>query len=272
MRTFYLHNEFHLGDNVFNIIILSNVINNYLIEKNIKIYYFCQEYYINQLKEFNNCQNVLIRPINEKPNNSLQLWVNNKSINFTMDRVYQEHIKRGVKRINYDNYYCKFFNSFFKLYKLNLRLSKFYYKDEDLKIRYKNIINNYENKYRGIKILILNSEPLSGQFKYNKLEWDTYIQNLSKKYKVITTTKVENITCTTEDNFTIKDIASLSTTVPIIIAINSGVVPGLLNKYTLNNVKRFYVFDDRCYYSYPNFVNKENINDIKLDELDRYIF
>ena len=271
MRTIYLHNEFHLGDSVFNIILISNIIKKYLIDNNIKIYYYCQGIYIDQLKEFNNCKNVIILPINEKPKNSLQLWINNKTINFTMDKVYTEVIKRGMKRLFYDIYYCKFFNKFFDLFNLRLKLVKFYYKDRDLIIRYKNIMNNFDEKYKNIDILVINSQPFSEQYKYNKLEWDKYIIELNKKYKIITTTKVDGIHCTMDDNFTIKDIASLSINVKVIIAVNSGVVPGLLNKYTLNNVKQFYIFDDRCKYSYNKFQNKENINDIKFDDLDKHI-
>ena len=111
--------------------------------------------------------------------------------------------------------------------------------------------------------MVLNSQPLSDQYKYNKSEWDNYICVLNKLYNVVTTTKVNNeIKCTTDDNFTIKTIAAISTKVPIIIAINSGVVPGLLNIYTLTNVKQFYTFDSRCCYSYPNFVSRENIYEI----------
>jgi hypothetical protein len=74
-----------------------------------------------------------------------------------------------------------------------------------------------------------------------------------------------------DDNLTIKDIASLSTKAKVIIAVNSGVVPGLFNIYTLTNVKHVYIFDDRIFYSYPNFEKKENITYISVDELNKYI-
>ena len=77
--------------------------------------------------------------------------------------------------------------------------------------------------------------------------------------------------CTSDDNLTIKDIASLSTKAKVIIAVNSGVVPGLLNYFTLQNVKKFYIFDSFNYYSYPNFENKNKIYDISVDELNKYI-
>ena len=95
---------------------------------------------------------------------------------------------------------------------------------------------------------------------------------MNEKYKLITTTKVNNnIVCTMDDNLTIKNIAAISTNVKVVIAVNSGVVPGLLNYYTLSNIKRFYTFDDRCFYSYPNFVRKQKISEITFQELDMYI-
>ena len=94
---------------------------------------------------------------------------------------------------------------------------------------------------------------------------------MNQNYKVVTTTKVDGVCCTMDDHLTIKDIASISIKARIIIAINSGVVPGLLNKYTLNNVNKVYIFDNRCEYSYPKFTNKNNINDITCSEINQYI-
>jgi len=97
------------------------------------------------------------------------------------------------------------------------------------------------------------------------------IRLYNHKYNLVTTTKVEGIHCTSNDNLTVKDIAALSTKVKVIIAVNSGVVPGLLNEYTLSNVKQVYTFDDRCFYSFPKFQVKEDIREISINELDNYI-
>ena len=67
-------------------------------------------------------------------------------------------------------------------------------------------------------------------------DWNNFCIILNKKYKIITTKKVDGILCTLDDNLSLKDIASLSTNIKNIIAINTGVVPGLLNEYTLNNI------------------------------------
>jgi hypothetical protein len=94
---------------------------------------------------------------------------------------------------------------------------------------------------------------------------------MNRHFKIITTTKVENIKCTMDDKLTIKDIAAISTKTKVIIAVNSGVVPGCLNKYTLKNIKHAYIFDDRVYFSYPNFENRNNIEEITLSELKKII-
>ena len=124
-----------------------------------------------------------------------------------------------------------------------------------------------KEKYKNIDILYINSVPKSGQFNYIKDNWNYLARILQKKYKIITTTKVDNINCTMDDNLFVKDIAAISTKAKIIIAVNSGVVPGLLNIYTLKNVKKVYIFDDNVFYSYPNFESKKKLCDISLLEI-----
>ena len=192
-NVYYLHNSYHLGDNVFNFI-LFYIIKPFIEENNIKIYFF----------------------------------------------------NKVLQKLN-----------------LNVSISKLYYSDKNLINRY----NKLNDKYKNIDILVINSQPLSGQYNYNKHEWDNYITKLYSLYKVITTTKVNNFLCTTDDNLYIKDIAAISTHVKVVIAINSGVLPSLLNIKTLTNVKKFFVFDNRCYYSYPNFEIVNNIDSISINDL-----
>ena len=76
---------------------------------------------------------------------------------------------------------------------------------------------------------------------------------------------------TRDEKLLLKDIGALSTQVKVVIAVNTGVFTPLLNKYTLMNVKKFYIFDNTCFYNYPNFESKNYLKDISLEELDRYI-
>ena len=269
MRVLHLHNLYHLGDNVFNFI-LFNKLKKYIDEKYI-LYYYCQPEYINQLSEFKNSNNIHIKNICEKPAESFELWINSRPIRYNHDIEMDKLRNRGIQRISYNDFYVTFFNFAMYHLKINLKINNLVYKDKELLKRYDNINTKYNNKYSNVDILFLNSQPLSGQYNYDKTKWDNYITNMNMHFKIITTTKVENINCTMDDNLTIKDIASISTQTKVIIAVNSGVVPGCLNKYTLKNIKHAYIFDDRVYFSYPNFENKNNIEEISLSDLRKFI-
>ena len=153
---------------------------------------------------------------------------------------------------------------------INANIQSILYSDNDLLVR----ADAMPPEYKSIDILILNSEPSSGQYNYNKYIWDKYIQHLNSnsKLKIVTTTKVDGVLCTFDKNMTIKDIAALSIGAKVVIAINSGVLPGLLNVYTTESVKQFYIFDIQCCYSFPNFQNKGMgcITQISINELNYY--
>ena len=269
-KKYYFHNLYHLGDNVFNIIFFK-IIKSYIEEKNIIIYYYCQPEYIKQVSEFNDIPNIKIEHIQNKPLNSTELWIDKEMRGLSWTKIYNTNCQLGMKRSFYDRFFASFFNNVMKNMKIPIQIKTFYYKDSDLKHRYFSINKRFDNKYRKIDILILNSQPMSGQFNYNKSEWDEHIKLLNHTYKVITTTKVDGIACTMDDHLSIKDIAAISCRVKIIIAVNSGVVPGLLNKYTLNNVKHVYIFDDRCKFSYKKFENKDSIKEITASDIDQYM-
>lgn len=257
-KIYYLHNSYHLGDNVFNLI-LFYIIKDYIENNNIQIFYYAKNEYLPQLREFICSENIKLDSLENKPNNSIEIWICNNFFKYI-------HSPK-VFHISYNKFYINFFNNVLSKLKLNCSINKLFYIDNDLIERYDKI----PSIYKDFDILILNSQPLSGQYKYDKNLWDNYIINLNKKFRVLTTTKVDGILCTYDNRLTIKDIASLSTKVKVIIAINSGVVPGLLNYYTLTNIKHFYNFDDRCFFSYPNFENKKLITDIHFEELEKYI-
>jgi len=114
-------------------------------------------------------------------------------------------------------------------------------------------------------------DMITHYYEYNFDNWNRGIQFLNQKYKIVTTKKVnENVLCTRDDNLKIKDIASISTKVKVVIAINTGPLIVLLNKFTLMSVKKFYIFDNRVYLDYPNFEMKRKLKDISLKELDDY--
>ena len=262
-RDVYLHNIYGLGDSVFNMI-LFKLIKEYIIDNNIQIYYYTKKEHIYQLNQFNDNKNVKIFSLDIKPEKSLELWINNKYFNYTHIDVCNNNSK---KRINYNKYYLNFFNIVLRKLKFNTSISSILYSDNDLLTR----VDTIPPEYKNFDILIINSQPFSGQYKYKKYIWDKYIKIINSKFKIVTTTKVNGVLCTFDKRLSIKDIASLSTKAKVIISINSGVLPGLLNTETVNRVKQVYVFDDNSSYSYLNFKNKNCITEIGFNELKYYI-
>ncbi len=255
-HTFHLYNKYHLGDNVFNIIFF-NKITPYLKKKGFKIEYYMEEAYLNQVGEFVKDTNVIqLKRLNEKEGkNALEAWINNRDI------ILNHELQI---RIGFDTYYIYFFNQLCYKMGLNYFLMDLKYWDDDLKFRYDNLKTRY-NEYSNLDILIINSEPLSGQFRYNKSEWNRFIHYLNRKYKIVTTLKVtNNIPCTMDNNLTIKDIASLSTSVRYIISINTGPFVGCYNKRTLENVEKVFMFVNNLYYEHPKFETYKEIEDLYL--------
>lgn len=258
-KQIHLYNKYHLGDNVFNIHFL-NKLSDYLEKNNIYIIYYLQPEYINQVSEFVKSNNIVLLDIKYKSiNKGFHLWIQNKEI---------FDFSTGVIRYNmpYNVFFVLFYNIFSKKFNLPLKLNNFYYEDVDLLSRYEKL----EEKYKDVDILIVNSLPMSHQLNYIEEDWIKIIDFFSKKYKTIITKKIKhscNAICTLDDNLTIKDIGALSTRAKIIIAVNTGVVSALLNKYTLDNILHFCNLDDRCYYTYPNFTNYKSLIDINVNYL-----
>ena len=80
-KIYHIYNDKGLGDNVFNLIFF-NIIKNYIINNNIKIYYYTKVEYITQLQEFT-YDNVIILSLKEKYKNSLELWINTYFFGYT---------------------------------------------------------------------------------------------------------------------------------------------------------------------------------------------
>jgi hypothetical protein len=240
------------------------IFKDYFERNHIYIHYYTPPEYLNQVIEFKCSNNINVLPLTQKPHNSFHMWIENKQALCTFNRV-----KEKYGKVKYNLFFKKFYNSIMKkLFRSTFRLNKFIYTDVGLLERYEAL----EDKFKNIDILFLNSQPCSGQYNYNKGEWDNYIRSLNDKYKIVTTTHVDDhIVCTMHNQLTVKSIAALSIHAKIIIGINSGVIPGLLNSYTLQNMRQFYTFDNNCIYTYPNFTALDNIHQINENTLKHYL-
>lgn len=267
-RVHYLHNIYGLGDSVFNIIFF-NLIEERIIADNILFCYFTKNEYIQQLTQFIKpglVNHVKLFSLDKKPAHSIELWINNSHFVYTFERS----LINLQYRVDYNEFYLHYFRHVLQKLTINANIQSILYSDNDLLVR----ANAIPPEYKPVDVLILNSQPCSGQYNdYNKCIWDKYIQHLNSNssLKIVTTTKVEGVLCTFDQNMTIKDIAALSTQAKVVIAINSGVFPGLLNVHTMESVKQFYIFDIHCYYSFPNFQKKSCITEISINELNCYV-
>lgn len=215
----YIQNAWHLGDNIINFIFFYNI-KDYIETNNIIIHYYCYSKYHTNLLEFNCSNNIKIF---DYENKGYILWQGGET-------PYMSFI---------EDHLCNMFNIFLRKYNMPNSVDLFEYSDLDLFTRY----NNLDDKYKNIDILIINSTPLSGQYNYNKSEWDMFIIKLSTRYSVAVSEKV-NDTILSLDNMSVKNIASIALKTKIIIAINTGPSIPLYNTHILNNVDVIYLFGD----------------------------
>jgi len=234
-----IENSNHLGDQIINFIFFYKI-KNYIEENNIIIHYYCLEKHHKNVKDFNCSNNIKILALSlPYVKKYYVLWQGSEleSCKYIFSNMESYLVYR--KFSNIESYLVHMFNKFLKTFNIPLTVTDFEYEDTDLIDRY----NNLENKYKDIDILIVNSQPLSGQYNYNKLEWDKYIVNISSKYNIaIATTELVNDNILSLHNMGLKDIAAISIKAKYIIAINTGPFIPMFNKYTLDNVTKIFLF------------------------------
>ena len=262
MNEIYTTNGAHLGDCIYSCVLFYNI-KQYIEQNNIIIYFYCQNEHLYQVKDFISSNNIIILSIDDiKPYVKIyNLWIGSS------DYTYNWYTQIKDTIIPYDDFFCKFYNNFLNIVNIPIIIDKFIYEDCDLYIRCNDINNKTNNKYKNVDYLINNSKPKSNQFNYDLNDFNNFIIELSKIYNVVTTQKVENIKCTRDDNLTVKDIAAISLNIKNFIAIESGIIAGLYNKYiTENKDITFYNLSKYDYHacSFTNFTLKHNINELKF--------
>ena len=92
-KSYYFHNLYHLGDNIFNMIFFK-ILESTFKQNKIIIYYYCQPEYISQVKDFNSNLNVVIDVIHNKPHNSVELWIDKKMLGLSWTKIYNYNCKK----------------------------------------------------------------------------------------------------------------------------------------------------------------------------------
>ena len=160
--------------------------------------------------------------------------------------------------------YNNYFNEVSNTLKIPIYINDFLNTDKQLLKEYENL----DDKFKNLDILIINSIPLGNQYIVDEKSWDNFILNLfNNNFKIATTKKVSNINCTLDKSLSIYQIGAISTHSKIIIAINTGPTSAIFNIFTLNYVKKIYLFDDKVTFSYSKIKHCNSLEDILINEL-----
>lgn len=257
-KVFHFYSKYHYGDNIFNLKFFYNITDK-LKENNIEIHYYYDKSYVKNKSELDlyvkDATIVQLKCLGDKPPDAIELWMG-----YDIDGV--NHAK------NYELYYNKFYEKILKdigLDNKNIDTS-IYQKCDYLTGIYSNITNRFPNKYDNIDILIINAAPQSQQIRYDKNRFDALCVDLSKKYKIATTTLVnDSIACTHSDKLSLQDIGAISTHAKYIIAVYSGPIVPCFNSITKNAVKKWFILLDPP----PDFTEISVINITKMDQIDK---
>lgn len=229
MKTFHFYNRFHYGDNILNLKFF--YVNAKLLkEKGIQIHYYYDNIYIKDVKELERYVDpavVHLHPLSEKPESAIELWMGTP-IN-------------DISHNDFDKYFHEFYKQILKHLELaDLPVDTSLYQKEEYLLH---IYEKLDPKFKDAHILLLNSIPNSGQFKFNQEKMNNLADRLSKRYKVVVTSPVGNIPCTLTDGLKLQDIGAISTHVKYIIGMNSGPLIPCLNSHTKASVKKWILFD-----------------------------
>jgi len=249
-REFHFYNEYHYGDNILNLKFLRNISEN-LKDKNITIKYYYDPIYIknpDELQRYVDSKVVTLKSINDKPANAVHLWMGDS--NFVKNKSYTI--------IN--EYYKLFYEKILSI--LGIRqesINTSLFQKEDY---LQDIYNKLDSKFHNLDILVINAEPNSGQLDYNKSKMDAACIKLASKYKIATTSPVnDSINCTFKDGLKLQDIGAISTHAKYIIGINSGPIVACFNTDTQKSVKKWILFDKTP-------MSNTEINMVVLNSLD----
>lgn len=231
-----------LGDSIINFIFFKQI-KEYIESNNIIIHYRCKAQYHKNLSDFNYSKNIIILPWE---NIGYILW----------QRTVFELIPENCSA---EDMLCFMFNQFLKTYNIPIVVNLFQYQDPDLFERF----NQFDEQYKNIDILVINSTPQSGQLTYSKEEWNEFLIKLSKKYKIATTEKVADDILSL-NLFSVKNIASIATSVKKIITINTGPSIPLYNTDILKNVDFIYMFSDGYIFKTPKIIKMTHISQLNF--------
>jgi hypothetical protein len=242
-KTYKFHNVYHYGDAIFNLRFFYNI-QDILKENNIKILYYYDANYIKNIKELEVYINPsivsLIPADDENIKESKRLWMADRIHGFSNAR-------------NFIIYFGLFYREIAS--NLKIHVPKEFFNLFQPEHYLENIYSTLDDKYKNLDILLVNSEPQSFQYNYDKKSLDTIFNRLTS-YKVASTTFInDTINCTFNDKLTIQDIGAISTHSKYIIGTLSGPITSCFNTLTINNVNKMFILShDNIVFNHPKII------------------
>jgi len=222
----YTHIRVHFGDNLTHIHYLRLLaINN----SSYTFHHFAKESYLSDLAYYTrDIKNIFYYDLDYCPFYSIDAWKN-------YNRFFEKHKEKQ----DFVKLYIDFFDFFSN--KLNI--------NSPIKSKTDLIFDSTLFYDKSILLpqydwLIVNSLPLSGQFKLDIKKMDAFCIEISKKCNIITTRKVDNLPCTVDFGMSLCDIAALSMNCKYHLMVSTGPSWLVLNTFNCANSKGIFLLLD----------------------------
>ena len=233
------HLELNFGDNIVHLHFLRSLALRY---PDYLFFHFAKESYLSDLKDYvQDIDNIYIKKLCECPLFSINVWKN-------YDEFWAEH------PLKYD--FVLFYICLFDRLALKMGLNNQIKSKKDF-IFNVNPKNTDVTRYKSYDYLIVNSPPLSSQFMYGINEMESLCMDIANKYSIITTCKVKNLPCTTDENMSMFQIAVQSLKCRYHIMIATGPSWLVLNSYN-------------CIFSSGIFLLLQNENVLLSENMSNY--
>lgn len=244
---FHFHNRYHIGDNLLNLkyfLYLSPI----LKARNITIfYYYDTSWPYNKpetLRAYMDPDVVTLRPLHEKPHNSVELWMGNR-IN-------------GIHYTNTETYYDLFYKRIVSYLNIvNPSLSTSLWIDEPFLLR---IYDTLEPQYKNVDILILNTVGHSGQCD-DTSPLTQLARHLSKRFTLVTVDPIAGIP--SAHTLSLQQIGAISTHAKYIISSCSGPQIPCYNKYARDHVKKWFFITSGIHFAFNSIRYQHTVMDTR---------
>ena len=255
---YHFYCRWHYGDNINNLKFFYNI-SEHLRKSSKIIHYYYNENYIknrDELERYVNKDTMVLHTFDKKPDHAIGIWL-----------LDTHNGKKSVR--SYDEYYEEMYKRLLNYMGLGgLGIDTSFYQKEEYLLK---IYEKLPDKFKNAEILFINAAPQSAQFAYNKKRADAIAVELSKQYRIVTTSPVnDEIPCTFTDGLKLQDIGAVSTHAKYIIGVNSGPLIPCLNYYAKQSVKKWIFVSHEKFTLIPwrRIYNYSRLKEITISEIE----